>query len=219
MTATVLADWWSWLPDLLGGLLRSALLSGTALAIGLPLGLLLALALQAAGRVAGVALAGLVELARGVPVLVLIYVAYFGLPSAGLTLSSFAAVVAAIAVSVGGFSAEVFRGGLRAVGRTQRDAARAVGLSTLDQYRRVILPQALRHAVPPVTGLAVQVVQLTALAFTVGYPELLARGSEIGTLEDRHLSVLTLSALLYLALLVPLTRFASRRTGTRGWSR
>lgn len=215
MTASLVNDWISWLPDLLGGLAQSALLAVVALAIGLPLGLLVAIAMLTVPRPMRLVLAGVVELARGVPVLVLIYLAYFGLPNAGLTVSSFVAVVAAIGLSVAGFSSEIFRGGLLAVPVGQRDAARAVGLGPIERYRSVILPQAIRHAVPPVTGLAVQVVQLTALAFTVGYPELMARASETATLSGRSLSALGLAALLYVVLLVPLVRFTRRTAAQR----
>jgi polar amino acid transport system permease protein len=216
VTAALLADWGDWLPDLLTGLWATVRLAAASLLLGLPVGLLVAVGLTAGGRVLRVLLVGLVELARGVPVLVLIYLAYFGLPKAGLTLGSFAAATLAIAVSVAGYSSEVFRAGLLSVGRGQRDAAAAVGLTRFDQYRSVILPQAVRAVVPPLIGLSVQVVQLTALAFAIGLPELLARAYETGTLTTRQLSVLVLAALLYLAVLLPLVRIATRlaRRGT-----
>jgi polar amino acid transport system permease protein len=73
----------------------------------------------------------------------------------------------------------------------------------------VIVPQAIRAVVPPLVGLAVQVVQLTALAFTIGLPELLGRAYNLGAITTRYLSVLALATVLYLAVLVPLSQLAA----------
>lgn len=208
--ASLLADWGDWLPDLAGGLWTSVRLGAAALALGLPLGLLLAIGATAGGRALRTAVAALVEVARGVPVLVLIYLAYFGLPRAGITLEAFAAATAAIGVSVAGYSSETFRAGLLSVDRGQRDAAAALGLTPAKQYRLVIVPQAVRTVVPPLVGLAVQVVQLTALAFTIGLPELLGRAYNLGAITTQYLGVLLLATVLYLVVLVPLSQLAAQ---------
>ncbi|MDW5595068.1 amino acid ABC transporter permease [Conexibacter stalactiti] len=207
--ASLLADWGEWLPDLAGGLWTSVRLGAASLALGLPLGLLAAIGLTSGGRGARIALTTLVELARGVPVLVLIYLAYFGLPRAGITLEAFAAATVAIGLSVAGYSSETFRAGLLSVGRGQRDAAAALGLTPAKQYRLVIVPQAIRIVLPPLVGLAVQVVQLTALAFTIGLPELLGRAYNLGSITTEYLGVLLLATVLYLAVLVPLSQLAA----------
>lgn len=209
-------QWGQYLPDLLQGLLVSLKLVGASLAIGLPLGVGLAIATGAGGTVIRVIGITVVELGRAVPVLVLLQVVFYGLPSIHVILSSFWAGAAALAFITAAYSSEVFRAGIASVGHEQWDAAAALGVSRVDTYRSIILPQGVRVALPAVLGLAIQIFQATALAFTISVPELLQRAYAIGDQTFRFLSVLTLAGLIYAAVVIPasfLVRLLETRMG------
>lgn len=194
--------WPQWLPQLLEGLWTSVQLTAAFLAIGLPLGLLFALALSARGPVRAAAMA-VVEVGRAIPVLVLLYLVYFGLPDAGLSLTGFVSATAALGFSFAAYTSEVFKAGIAAVGKGQREAARAIGLSRAKELRLVVLPQGVRIVIPPILGWAVVFFQATSLAFAIAVPELMSRAYTIGAGSFRYLSVLLLAALLYAAVAIP----------------
>jgi len=204
MIALSLVERWpQWLPELLGGLWTSVQLTAAFLAVGLPLGLGLAVALSAGSRPVRWAAMVLVETGRAIPVLVLLYLVYFGLPEVDLRLGAFASATAAIGFSFAAYTSEVFKAGIAAVPRGQREAARAVGLTRRQELRLVVLPQAVRIVIPPILGWAVIFFQATSLAFAIAVPELLSRSYTIGASTFRFLSVLLLAALLYAAVAIP----------------
>lgn len=209
MIASFVNDWWTWLPDLLPGLWTSLQLTFASLAVGLPLGMLLAFALGAESRTIRWATLTFVELGRGVPILVLIYLAYFGAPQAGLSLGPFLASLAAVGFSTAAYSSEIFRGGLLAVPRGQFDAARAIGLGPFKQMRLVIVPQALRVVLPALVGFAIIMLQLTSIAFAIALPELMSRAYNVGNLTFKYLSALMLAAVLYACIAIPASHFVA----------
>ena len=204
MIAVGLVERWpEWLPALLEGLWMSVRLTAAFLAVGLPLGLGLAVALSSARRAVRGATIIFVETGRAIPVLVLLYLVYFGLPDLDLRLSAFVSATAAIGFSFAAYTSEVFKAGIAAVARGQREAARALGLTPRQELRLVVLPQAVRIVIPPILGWAVIFFQATSLAFAIAVPELLSRSYTIGASTFRFLSVLLLAALLYAAVAIP----------------
>lgn len=203
MTGAIYSDWDEYLPQLLDGLETSLVLAGASLAVGLPIGLLLALGVAAPVRAVWLMCIVLVEVGRAVPALVLLQLAYYGLPSIELTVTSFAAGTAGLAWITAAYSSEIFRGGIASVPEGQRDASAALGVGLVDTYRTIIIPQGVRVALPPLLGLAIQIFQGTALAFTIALPELLSAAYTIGNQTFRFLSVLTLAGLLYVAIVIP----------------
>lgn len=204
MIAVSLVERWpEWLPELLAGLWTSVQLTAGFLAVGLPLGLAFALALSSPNAALRWVAMILVETGRAIPVLVLLYLVYFGLPELDLRLGAFASAIAAIGFSFGAYTSEVFKAGIAAVPRGQREAARAVGLSYPKELRLVVLPQAVRIVIPPILGWAVIFFQATSLAFAIAVPELLNRSYTIGASSFRFLSVLLLAAILYAAVSIP----------------
>jgi polar amino acid transport system permease protein len=203
---------------LLPGLWVSLELTFASLAIGLPLGLILALIVRSprtSMRIVGLII---VEAGRGTPALMLLYLAYFGLPQVHVTLPQFAAASLALGASAAAYSSEIFRAGLQAIPRGQREAARAVGLGPWEELRLVVLPQAVRLVIPPVLGYAIIVFQGTSLAFVIGMPELLSVGYSIGTITFEMLSVLLLVGLLYASITIPasqLVAWVERRAPVR----
>lgn len=189
------SSWGALFPILLPGLWITLELTGAALLIGLPLGVLLAVGSNT--RYLRWPVIALVEIGRGAPGLILLYIVYYGLPQLHVTLTSFLSAVLAIGLTTSAYSCEVFRAGLRAVASGQREASQALGLSAFDEFRLVVLPQAIKIVVPPLIGLSIIVYQGTSLAYAVSVPELLSRAYNQGTITYEFLSPLTLAGLVY----------------------
>jgi polar amino acid transport system permease protein len=203
MTGFLISDWIDQLPTLGDGLRVSLLLTGFSLLIGLPGSVLLAVLVSARNRAVHVVAVGVVELGRGMPALVMLQLVYFGLPQAHLRLGSFAAAVASLSYVGAAYMSEIVRAGLEAVPGGQREAARAVGMSPRDEFRFVVLPQALRIATPPLLNFAIVLFQVTSLAFVIAVPELLSKAYELGSATFRQLEYLTLAGLIYALIVVP----------------
>lgn len=193
----MITQWLGWLPNLAPGLSVSLQLTGLALLIGFPFGLLLAV--MAESKIAPFQWISFlfVEVGRGLPALVLLYLLYFSLPDAGITLTSLTTAIIALSWNTGAYASEYFRAGLAAVPLGQKEAALTSGLRGWTGFRIVILPQALRISTPPLAGLAVLVFQGSALAFVIAVPELMSKAFEIGSITFEYLSVYTLTAVIY----------------------
>jgi polar amino acid transport system permease protein len=193
----LLTQWLSWMPSLAPGLVISLQLTGLALLIGFPFGLLLAVMAEAKFLPLQWISFAFVEIGRGLPALVLLYLLYFSLPDAGITLTSLTTAIIALSWNTGAYASEYFRAGLAAVPLGQKEAAITSGLTGWTGFRIVILPQALRISTPPLAGLAVLVFQGSALAFVIAVPELMSKAFEIGSITFEYLSVYTLTAVIY----------------------
>ena len=193
----MLTQWLGWLPNLAPGLLVSLQLTGLALLFGFPLGLLFALMATAKPAPLQWISFLFVEIGRGLPALVLLYLLYFSLPDAGVTLTSLTTAIIALSWNTGAYASEYFRAGLAAVPLGQKEAALTSGLRGWTGFRIVILPQALRISTPPLAGLAVLIFQGSALAFVISVPELMSKGFEIASITFQYLSVYLLTAAIY----------------------
>jgi len=150
------------------------------------------------------AAAAYVDLARITPPLVSLVLVYYALPAAGLpSLDMFKAAVFTFTLIHAAGVAEIFRGGLRAVGRNQRDAAQALGLSPGQALRLVIAPQAIPVILPPLTSQFTQIVRDSPLAFIIGYGDLLVRAREAQALTVSATPLVAAGA-LYLLFLITL---------------
>ena len=212
----LLAFWGTWFADLLGGFAISLEVTAACLVLGIPLGLVLALAVQS--KAAAVRWAGLVvvEIGRGTPALILLQFAYFGLPTAGLTLTSFTAASLALAWCTGAYTSEIIRAGLQAVPAGQQEAAQVIGLSRLDALRYVILPQGLRVAIPALLGFSIIMLQASSLCFTIALPEIVSQAYVVGSNTFHYLPIFLLAALMFAAVCIPATILVSlleRRLG------
>jgi His/Glu/Gln/Arg/opine family amino acid ABC transporter permease subunit len=158
-----------------------------------------------------------VELIRSIPVLATLFVIYFGLAELGLNLPSLVAAVLGLGMIGSAYMAENLRAGLIAVPRGQREAAASIGLSPVQVMSHVVLPQAIRVAVPPSINYAISLLKDTAIASTVAAPELLfaAKGLVSQTILPQQIYLLT--GLIYLAMSLPLAvlgRRVERRMAT-----
>lgn len=198
--STILGQWPDLFPVLLPGLWVSIKLTLAALVIGLALGLCFALAgTSSRGWLKWLSI-GLVELFRGLPGLIMLYLIYYGLPQVGLTLPNFIAASVALGITTGAYTSEIIRAGITAVPRGQREASRALGLKPWKELRLVVLPQALRIVIPPLIGYGIILFQGTSLAFAISTPELLSRAYNAASISFQYTAALTLAGLMYLVI-------------------
>ena len=198
------------LPFLLGGLWTTVWLSLLVIPIGVVSGLLLALlATQSRSRKVRIAVAVYVDFFRSFPPLVLLILIYFGAPFLGLELPKLLAVALGFMFNNSSYFAEVLRAGIESVPSGQMEAARSTGLSRTQALAWVIVPQAVRNALPDLVGNGIEVIKLTTIASVVALPELLRVARDAQSLVYNP-SPIVLAALLYLVLLLPLVRWLSR---------
>ena len=159
-----------------------------------------------------------VEVLRSTPPLVVILWVFYGLPVVlGIRFDIFAAAVLAIGVCDSAFQAEIFRGGIQSIGLGQHDAAKALGLTTAQRFRLVILPQALRRILPPLANQFITVVKLSSLASVIGFPDLTRKANELVVTVFRPLEIYSALILEYLVLVLAISaavRWLERRLGT-----
>ena len=199
------------LPLLMRGLWTTVLLGVVSIVLGLALGLaLVMLRLYAATPVRWLAV-GYINLFRALPLLVLLVLIYYALPFLGVRLSSFAAAAAALSLVSGAYAAEIFRAGIEAVPRGQFEASAALGLRPWRVMQFVVLPQAIRIVVPPLTSNGINVLKDTALASVVAMPDLLKQATQAQALFANP-SPLVGAAILYILLLLPLVALVGRLT-------
>jgi polar amino acid transport system permease protein len=149
-----------------------------------------------------------IDIFRSIPLLVLLIIVYYALPFVGLRLSSFASAMAALTLVSGAYTAEIFRAGIQAIPRGQFEAAEALGLNQRQTMFDVILPQAVRIVIPPLTNNSINVIKDTALASVVAMPDLLKQATQAQALTANP-SPLIGAALIYIAFLWPLVLFVS----------
>jgi polar amino acid transport system permease protein len=194
----------------LGGLALTVLLASLALVLALPLGLLLGLARVSPLRALRWPVTGLVYVVRGVPLLMVIFWAYFFLPSVtGHKTDQFTTMLAALVIFDGVYLAEIVRAGIRAVPKGQWDSAKSLGLSYPQALRFVVLPQALRHMLPSLVNQFVATLKETSLGYIIGLTEVSFIAAQINTqVFTRSAEVYGLLALTFFVLCFSLSRMA-----------
>ena len=205
-------------PSILDGVRVTVELSLLVVAAGLALGT--ALACARAYRIAVVSFAIVVfaDVLRALPPLVLILIAFFGLPNAGVYLSSFVVLFAVLGLVLAAFAEEIVWAGITSVDRGQWEAARSTGLGFSQTLFFVILPQALRLVIPPLTNRAIAITKMTALGTVIGVPDILNQATTAQSFSG-NASPLMLAAIAYVILFLPLV-VASRWLESRyAWRR
>lgn len=210
----MLADFMDSLMRQLPGLGISLQLTVITSIIGLTLGFFGGMLLRHRSRWVRFPLIGVVEIFRGFPALLMLYIVYFGLPVIGLTLSSMTAAIVALSLTLFGYTAEIFRAAIASIPKGQFEAAKAVGLSPATTTRKIVLPHVLRVAIPPLIGIIVIGFQGTSLAISIGVTELTGAAFQFGQVNFTMLHEITVAALLYLvctSLLIGMEVWAERR--------
>jgi polar amino acid transport system permease protein len=155
--------------------------------------------------------AGYVNLIQGIPLLAWLFVFFFGIPVlAGVQVSPWIAATVAFSVYAGAFLGEIWRGCLQSIPRQQWEAGAALGLSFAEQLRHIIVPQAVRVAIPPTVGFLVQLIKNTSLGAVIGFVELTREGQLTNAATYRPFTVYIVVALIYFAMCFPLTQWSRR---------
>jgi len=158
----------------------------------------------------GPVVAAYVQLFQGTPLLMQLFLAYFGLGLVGLNVPAWAAAALALTLYSSAFLTEIWRGCVESVPRGQWEAAQSLALSFGEQLRHVVLPQAGRVAIAPTVGFAVQVVKGTALASVIGFIELTKAGTMISNATFKPFVVYACVALMYFAICYPLSAWSRK---------
>jgi polar amino acid transport system permease protein len=149
-----------------------------------------------------------IQLIQGTPLLVILFVFFFGLSIFGLPVLPWIAATAAFSLYAGAFLGEIWRGALQAIPRTQWEAGASLGLGFAEQLRYVIIPQAIRIAIPPTVGFLVQLIKNTSLAATIGFVELTREGQLTTASTFQPFTVYVTVAFFYFLMCFPLTQWS-----------
>ena len=171
-------------------------------------GLLLLVLRLSPSRAAQWAVSGYVQLFQGTPLLMQLFLSYFGMALLGFNTSAWTAAAVALTLYTSAFLAEIWRGCVDAVPKGQWEASTALAMTLGEQLRHVIGPQALKVAVPPTVGFLVQVIKGTALASVIGFVELTKAGTMITNATFAPFLVYSCVALMYFALCFPVSLYA-----------
>lgn len=193
-----------YLPILLQGAKLTILVTLGSLALSTALGLVWALM-----RVSGIKLlakfsAGLINVLRGIPIIVLLFYIYFVMPDAGISLTAVQAAIIGLGIAYSAYQSENFRAGIEAIDRGQVEAAMAMGMSWSLTMRRVVLPQAVRIVLPPYGNIMIMMLKDSSQASTITVAELALQGKLIAVSTFKNATVFSLVALMYLVMCVPL---------------
>ena len=187
-------------PYLLTGALLTLGVSVASILVGLVCGLAAALMRMSPRRLLNQPAAFYIWIMRGTPVLVQLIILYTGLPQLGLKMTVLQAAIIGLGVNEGAYLAEIFRAGINAVPKGQFEAARAIGLSSYQTMRLVVLPQALRIVIPPLGNAFNSLMKTSSLASVISMDELLRRTEMLIQVQFKVLEIFIVAALYYLAL-------------------
>jgi His/Glu/Gln/Arg/opine family amino acid ABC transporter permease subunit len=192
------------LPALWKGAVITMQLALVSIVIAIVIGILGGVARLSKRRPVAVFMLIYVTVMRGVPLLVTLLFLYYGLPSAGIQLDAFTVAIIALSVTNGAYITEIVRGSIQSIDRGQFRAARSLGMSYAMAMRRIILPQAIRRVLPPMTNESITLLKNTSLVSTIALGDLLRSGLEVMTWKANTFSPFAGVALFYLALTLPL---------------
>jgi polar amino acid transport system permease protein len=207
-----------YLPDILKGMVVTIEIAVVVVLTGIVLGLVLALVRSSGLRLVNLLIVGFADIARALPPLVIVLIVYFGLPNVGVSLSSFAVLWLVLSLVLAAFAEEIFWAGILSVRKGQWEAGRSTGLTYGQTLAYIILPQAVRLTVPPLTNRTITITKNTALGTVIGVPEILNQATTAQSFSA-NATPLMMGAIAYVLLFVPVviagrfieTRFAWRR--------
>jgi polar amino acid transport system permease protein len=206
------------LPILMSGVALTIIVTIGSLLLSTVLGLIWALM-----RVSGIGIltgfsGGLINVIRGIPIIVMLFYLYFVMPEFGVTLSALQAAILGLGIAYSAYQAENFRAGIEAIDKGQIEAAQAIGMSWWQTMRRVVLPQAVKIVLPPYGNVMIMMLKDSSQASTITVAELALQGKLIASSTFKNTSVFTLVALMYLTMSIPLillVRHFEKRAGQK----
>jgi His/Glu/Gln/Arg/opine family amino acid ABC transporter permease subunit len=198
---------WENLAPLLAGLRMTVMLSVLAFALGLVLGLVAAFGRISRFRPINALSTAYVEFFRNTPLLAQLWWMYYVIPfTTGITVPRFETGVIAFGLNIGAFLSEIYRAGIMSISSDQRNAALALGMTSAQAMRRVVLPQAVSRVVPPMGSMWVGLFKDTAIVSVIAVPDLMHAARVIAVETYRPLEILTVTALIYFIVTYPQAR-------------
>ncbi|GAA0429040.1 MAG: amino acid ABC transporter permease [Bacillota bacterium] len=198
------------LPFVLGGLPMTLLVSVVGMGIGLVLGLILALARGANNPLWYLPARVYISFMRGTPMLVFLFILYFGLPVIGIELTAITAAYLGFGLNSAAYIAEIDRSALNSIDQGQWESAKALNLNYWQTLRKVILPQATRVAIPPLTNVFMDIVKATSLAAVITVPELFQKTQIVAGREFDSMTMYILVALIYWSICIVISFIQER---------
>lgn len=209
-----LQDALDFLPLLLKGAVVTVQVTVGSFVLSSLIGLVFALMMVSKVRAIALFAIGVVNVIRGLPIIVQLFYIYFVLPEFGIQLSAMQAGVVGLGIAYSAYQAEILRAGIQAIDHGQIEAAESIGMRGMMIMRRVVLPQAFRIALPPYGNTMVMMLKDSSLVSTITVAEMTRQGQLIASSTFENMTVYTLVALLYLSMSLPLS-FALRRLEAR----
>lgn len=194
---------------LINGMMTTLSLSAQAILGGTILGLIAGMLFTIKNRMMRVFLTAYVEVFRGCPLLMQLFMGYFGLSYLGFGISIQAATVSVFSLYGGAYIAEIMRSGIESIPKGQWEAAECTGLSKIRTLTDVILPQALKVSLPPLVGFYLALIKDTSIASIIGYSELLRESKAIMNITGKPFETYIVVATLYFIICFPLSKFVS----------
>ena len=206
------------LPILMSGVALTIIVTIGSLLLSTVLGMVWALM-----RVSGIGVltgfsGGLINVIRGIPIIVLLFYLYFVMPEFGVTLSALQASILGLGIAYSAYQSENFRAGIEAIDKGQIEAAQTIGMGWWLTMRRVVLPQAVKIVLPPYGNIMIMMLKDSSQASTITVAELALQGKLIASSTFKNTSVFTLVALMYLTMSIPLillVRHFEKRAGKK----
>ncbi|WP_025032007.1 amino acid ABC transporter permease [Bradyrhizobium sp. DOA9] len=205
-------------PILMSGVALTIVVTIGSLLLSTVLGLVWAMMRVSGIRALSMLSASLINVIRGIPIIVLLFYLYFVMPDLGVTLSALQAAILGLGIAYSAYQAENFRAGIEAIDKGQIEAAQSIGMGWWLTMRRVVLPQAVRIVLPPYGNVMIMMLKDSSQASTITVAELALQGKLIASSTFKNTSVFTLVALMYLTMSIPLillVRHFEKRAGKR----
>jgi polar amino acid transport system permease protein len=203
-------NWPDWGPQIYTAIGVTIELTIASFALAAVLGLLLAV-----GKMSRLAFvrgfcAAYIEVARGVPALAVLFLLYFGLVPLGIVLDAFYAGFIGLGMSGAGYIAEVFRAGIQAIHKGQREAAMSVGMTPFTTFRYIVLPQAMRIILPPLLNMLIILLKDTSICSLIAVPDLMLRAKDLAMMSFLPMHLFLLAGVIYFFLAWPLSILTRR---------
>lgn len=205
-------------PILMNGVALTIVVTIGSLLLSTVLGLVWAMMRVSGIKALSMLSASLINVIRGIPIIVLLFYLYFVMPDLGVTLSALQAAILGLGIAYSAYQAENFRAGIEAIDKGQIEAAQSIGMGWWLTMRRVVLPQAVRIVLPPYGNVMIMMLKDSSQASTITVAELALQGKLIASSTFKNTSVFTLVALMYLTMSIPLillVRHFEKRAGKR----
>src|SRR4029079_1859003 len=205
-------------PILMSGVALTIVVTSGSLLLSTVLGLIWSMMRVSGIKALSMLSASLINVIRGIPIIVLLFYLYFVMPDLGVTLSALQAGILGLGIAYSAYQAENFRAGIEAIDKGQIEAAQSIGMGWWLTMPRVVLPQAVRIVLPPYGNVMIMMLKDSSQASTITVAELALQGKLIASSTFKNTSVFTLVALMYLTMSIPLillVRHFEKRAGKK----